>query len=153
MGWFPQIDNRPHEIAMMIPQIRTIIADDEPADRDRLQYLLSGETGVELVAECNEVAQTLQAVRTQKPDLLVLDIQMQDAVQVLNPIAAEHLPLVILTSTDDHHAVKAFQVRALDYLLKPISEKQIHSAIERTRAREQEPGRRWRREREHRERP
>jgi len=120
----------------MIPQVRTIIADDEPADRNRLQCLLSCEGGVEVLAECTDVAQTVQAVQTHKPDLLVLDVQMQDTggFQVLNCISVEDMPIVIFTSTDRQHAIGAFEARALDFLVKPLEEERLHTAIERTRA-------------------
>lgn len=121
---------------MMIPEIRTVIADAERPVRDQLRLLLSSEAGIDVVAECSDVAQTIAAVRTYKPDLLLLEMRMQnaDGFQVLNGIPSEDVPIVIFTSADDQHALKAFEVRALDYLLKPFDLERFHTAIERTRA-------------------
>ena len=136
MGWSPQIESRLREIRMMIPEIRVVIADDDALVRDQLRLLLAEESGVEVVAECSDAFQTIAAVRTRKPDLLLLDIEMQDAdgFQVLNCISPEDMPIVILSSTNDQHAIRAFEARALDYLLKPFDRPRLHTAIERTRA-------------------
>jgi two-component system, LytTR family, response regulator len=136
MGWSPQIESRLREIRMMIPEIRVVIADDDALVRDQLRLLLAEEGGVEVVAECSDAFQTITAVRTRKPDLLLLDIEMQDAdgFQVLNCISPEDMPIVILSSTNDQHAIRAFEACALDYLLKPFDRLRLHTAIERTRA-------------------
>jgi len=63
MGWSPQIESRLREIRMMIPEIRAVIADDEPLVRDQLRLLLAEETGVEVVAECSNAQQTIAAVK------------------------------------------------------------------------------------------
>ncbi len=135
MGWSPQIESRLREIRMMIPEIRAVIADDEPLVRDQLRLLLAEETGVEVVAECSNAQQTIAAVKAHKPDLLLLDIKMQDTdgFATLNYISREDMPIVIFTSTDNQHAVHAFEARALDYLLKPFDLRRFHAAMERTR--------------------
>lgn len=135
MGWTPQIESRLREIRLVIPEIRVIVADDEASVRHRLRNLLAAEAGVEIVAECSDALQTIAAVRTHNPDLLLLDIEMQDAdgFQVLNSIAGDHLPIVIFTSAHDQHAVRAFEAHALDYLLKPLDQHRLHTAIERAR--------------------
>jgi two-component system, LytTR family, response regulator len=136
MGWSPQIENRLREIRMMIPEIRAIIADGEPSVRNRLRLLLADETGVEIVAECTDAIQTLAAIRTHKPDLLLLDIEMHDGdgFQALHSISRVDMPIVIFTSNNDRHATRAFEARALDFLLKPLDPQRLHTAIERTRA-------------------
>jgi two-component system LytT family response regulator len=136
MGWSPEIESRLRGIGMMIPEIRTIIADSDLSAREQLRFLLSSEAGIEIVAECSDVLQTVDAVRTHKPDLLMLDMQMQDAdgFQILNSIPSENMPIVIFTSVNDQHAIKAFEVRALDYLLKPLDPERFYTAIGRTRA-------------------
>jgi two-component system LytT family response regulator len=134
MGWFPQIETRLREIRMMIPEIRAVIADDEPAARNRLRVLLADETGVEIVAECVDALQAIAAVRTYKPDLLLLDIEMHDGFRALQDISRVDMPIVIFTSSSDRHATQAFEARALDYLLKPFDQQRLHGAIERTRA-------------------
>jgi two-component system LytT family response regulator len=135
MGWSPQIENRLREIRMMIPEIRAIVADDEPPVRDRLRSLLAAETGVEVVAECSDSLETVAAVKKHKPDLLLFDIEMHDAdgFQVLNGISRVDMPIVIFTSGSDRYAARAFEARALDFLLKPFDHQRLHSAIERTR--------------------
>jgi two-component system LytT family response regulator len=135
MGWSPQIESRLRELRMMIPEIRAVIADDEARMRDQLRLLLAGETGVEIVAECSDALETIAAVKTHKPDLLLLDIEMQDSDgrQILNSISREEMPIVIFTSAHDQHAIRAFEARALDYLLKPFDQQRLHTAIERTR--------------------
>ena len=136
MGWSPQIESRLRDIRMMIPEIRVVIADDEPAVRDQLRFLLAEEAGVEIVAECADALQTISAVTRYKPDLLLLDTEMHDAdgFQVLDGISRVDMPIVVFTSTSDRHATRAFEARALDYLLKPFDQHRLHSAIERTRA-------------------
>ncbi|MGA8492883.1 MAG: LytTR family DNA-binding domain-containing protein [Terriglobales bacterium] len=136
MGWSPQIESRLREIRMMIPEIRVVIADEEAAVRDQLRLWLEEETGVEIVGECGDVLQTISAVRTHKPDLLVLDVEMHDAVAtaLLNRIAEADAPMVIFTSVNHQHAMRAFEAHAMDFLLKPIDQRRLHSAIERTRA-------------------
>src|SRR5271169_6233751 len=100
MGWSPQIESRLREIRMMIPEIRVVIADDEPVVREQMRLLLAEETGVEIVAECSDAIQTIAAVKTHSPDLLLLDIEMQgtDSFQVLDCISPAELPLVIFAS-------------------------------------------------------
>jgi two-component system LytT family response regulator len=136
MGWSPQIESRLREIRMMIPEIRAVIADHDLAGRNRLRLLLAAESGVEIVAECSDALQTVVALRTHKPDLLLLDIEMYDAegFPALESIPRVDMPIVIFTSTSDRHATRAFEARALDYLLKPLDQERLRSAIERTRA-------------------
>ena len=135
MGWSPQIESRLREIRMMIPEIHVVIADEEPAGRDQLRLLLTEETGVEIVAECSNALQTISAVKTHKPDLLFLDIEMQDTAGIapLTRIGQEAMPMVIFTSINHQHAMRAFEAHALDFLLKPIDQRRLHSAIERMR--------------------
>jgi two-component system LytT family response regulator len=116
--------------------LRTIIADDERLARKKLRILLSSEPGVEIVAECSDGKQTLAALRANKPDLLLLDIQMPDldGFGVLRAIPADNMPVVIFTTAYNHYAVKAFEAHALDYLLKPFDRERLHHAINRARA-------------------
>jgi len=118
---------------MMIPEIRAIIADHEPSARHQLRVLLAAEAGVEIVAECADAHQTFAAVQTHKPDLLLLDIEMHDAFQSPGDFSRVDMPIVIFTSASDRHANRAFEARALDYLLKPFDQQRLHTAIERAR--------------------
>jgi two-component system, LytTR family, response regulator len=119
----------------MIPTIRTIISDDEPLAREKLRILLASEAGVRIVAECRDGRQTINALQTYKPDLLLLDIQMPgaDGFQVLSTIPADDMPFVVFTTAYDQYAIRAFEMHAVDYLLKPFDHERLHKAIERTR--------------------
>lgn len=121
---------------MIVPTIRTVIADDENLARKKLRVLLSSECGVSVVAECKDGNQTLAAVEMHKPDLLLLDIQMPDldGFQVQEQIPAEQMPVVIFTTAYDQHAIRAFETHALDYLLKPFNQERLHRALERVKA-------------------
>jgi two-component system LytT family response regulator len=121
---------------MIIPAIRTIIADDEHLARKKLRLLLDAEPGVEVVAECQDGQQTIGAVQTHKPDLLLIDIRMPDVdgFQVLGKIAADDMPVVVFTTAYDQFAIRAFEAHAMDYLLKPFERERLHLAIERARA-------------------
>ena len=115
--------------------VRTIIADDEQLARQKLRFLLDSEPEVEVVAECHNGEQTLSAIRTCHPDLLLLDIQMPDldGFQVLSEVSPADMPVVIFTSAYDQYAIRAFEAHALDYLLKPFDQDRLHQALERAR--------------------
>lgn len=121
---------------MIIPTIRTVIADDETLARTKLRTLLTAENGIDLVAECQDGNQSLAAVRNYKPDLLFLDVQMPDfdGFTVVDQIAADQRPIVIFTTAYDHYAIRAFDAHALDYLLKPFNQERLHRALERVKA-------------------
>jgi two-component system LytT family response regulator len=110
--------------------IRAVIADDEPLAREKLRILLASESDVQIVAECRDGKQTIDALESFKPDLLLLDIQMpeMDGFEVLSAIPANELPIVIFTTAYDQYAVRAFEAHALDYLLKPFDQDRLHSA-------------------------
>ena len=121
---------------MIVPAIRTIIADDEHLAREKLRLLLGEESGVQVVAECQNGQATIDAVHDYKPDLLLIDIRMpdMDGFQVLEKIAPDEMPVVVFTTAYDQFAIRAFDAHALDYLLKPFEQERLHDAIERTRA-------------------
>lgn len=116
--------------------VRTVIADDERLARQKLLILLESEPLVKVVAECQDGRQTVSAIRTLHPDLLLLDIQMPDldGFQVLSEIPPEELPVVIFTSAYDQYAIRAFEANALDYLLKPFDQERLHHAVEKARS-------------------
>ncbi|MGA8151074.1 MAG: LytTR family DNA-binding domain-containing protein [Terriglobales bacterium] len=116
--------------------MRTVIADDEPLALKKLRLLLSAEPGIQIVAECADGAQTVKALESYRPDLLMLDIHMPDldGFEVLGRIPAEEMPVVIFTTAYDRYAVRAFEAHALDYLLKPFDQDRLHQAINRARA-------------------
>jgi two-component system, LytTR family, response regulator len=118
-----------------IVKTRAIIADDEPLARERLSTLLAEEPDVEIIAECSNGAQTLKQTQEQRPDLLFLDVQMPrfDGFEVLEALGPEETPVVIFTTAHDEHAIRAFEVNALDYLLKPFTEERFKMALRRAR--------------------
>ena len=121
---------------MIIPVIRTIVADDEHLARKKLRVLLDSEPGVQVVAECQDGLQTVSAVQTHRPDLLLIDIRLPDidGFQVLKQIASDEMPVVVFTTAYDQFAIRAFEAHALDYLLKPFDGERLHHAVERARA-------------------
>jgi two-component system LytT family response regulator len=120
---------------MIVPTIRTVIADDEGLARKKLKILLSAESSVDLIAECQDGKQTVATVLEHKPDLLFLDIQMPDfdGFKVLDQIPADRMPIVIFTTAFDQYAIRAFDAHALDYLLKPFHQERVHRALERVK--------------------
>jgi len=121
---------------MIRPVLRTVIADDEHLARKKLRLLLESEFGVQVVEECQDGQQTLEAIEVHKPDLLFIDIRMPhlDGFQVLEKIPSEEMPVVVFTTAYDQFAIRAFEARALDYLLKPFDAERLHEAVERARA-------------------
>jgi len=121
---------------MIIPVIRTIIADDEHLARKKLRVLLDSEPGVQVVVECQDGQQTVSAIQNHRPDLLLIDIRMpdMDGFQVLKQIAPDAMPVVVFTTAYDQFAIRAFEAHALDYLLKPFDSERLHHAVERARA-------------------
>ena len=103
-------------------KIRTLVVDDEPLARERLTNLLSAEADIEVIGQCRDGEEAATAIVDQTPDLVFLDVQMpaMNGFEVIETVGSEKMPLVIFVTAYDQHALKAFQVRALDYLLKPF---------------------------------
>ena len=116
-------------------KIRTVIADDEPLARERLVNLLALEPDVEIVAQCRDGEEAVTAVVDHSPDLMFLDVQMpqMDGFEVIETVGSDRMPLVIFVTAYDQHALRAFQVRALDYLLKPFDRERFTDALQRAR--------------------
>jgi two-component system LytT family response regulator len=116
--------------------IRTLIVDDEPLARERIKRFLAAEPDLELVGECAEGHEAVAAIRTLKPDLVFLDIQIPelDGFGVLKAIGIAQMPAVIFVTAYDRYALQAFDVNALDYLLKPYNRERFRKAVERARA-------------------
>jgi two-component system, LytTR family, response regulator len=116
---------------------RTLIVDDEPLARRRLRTLLSSEAGIEIIGEAGSGTAAVIAIKTERPDLLLLDIQMpgKDGFEVLQEVAGVHEPVVIFITAHDEHAIRAFDVQALDYVLKPVVETRLRAALQRALAR------------------
>lgn len=116
--------------------IRTLLVDDEPLARRGLVLRLAAHPDVEVVGQCGDGAAAVAAVAELQPDLLLLDVQMpgMDGFAALRAIPAAEMPLVVFVTAYDHHAVAAFEASALDYLLKPVEEQRLASALDRVRA-------------------
>ncbi len=115
--------------------IQTIVADDEVLARQKLLQLLRAEPEIEVVGEGATAAETIDLVRIANPDLLFLDIQMPgmdgfDIIQALSSGRSADLPRIVFTTAYDHYALKAFEIHAADYLLKPFTRERLHNAIE-----------------------
>ena len=114
-------------------KIRTLIVDDEPLARERIRTLLVDEFEVEIVGECANGREALAAIQKGKPDLLFLDVQMPelDGFGLLEKIDTERMPAIIFVTAYDQYALRAFEVHALDYLLKPFDRERFHKAVRR----------------------
>ncbi len=126
--------------------VRAIIADDEPLARERVRTLLAGEADVEVITECSNGAQTLKATQEHRPDLLFLDVQMPrlNGFEVIEALDPTQIPVIVFTTAHDEHAIRAFEVNALDYLLKPFTETRFKTAVQRAREQLEKNSRRGR---------
>ena len=118
--------------------IRAVIVDDEPPARRRIRALLANELDVEVIAECRDGREALTVITAAQPDLVFLDVQMPetDGLAVARGVsrkAGGELPLVVFTTAHSQFAIPAFDVDALDYLLKPFDPDRFHAAVARAR--------------------
>jgi two-component system LytT family response regulator len=116
-------------------KVRTLIVDDEALARARLRKLLAEESDLEIAGECSNGPEAIAAIRDQRPDLVFLDVQMPEVsgFDVLRALPADQLPAVVFVTAHDQHAVEAFAVQALDYLLKPFTQARLREAVQRAR--------------------
>ena len=116
---------------------RVLIADDEPLARERLRSLLAAETWLEVIAESQNGLEAVECILRHRPDLVFLDVQMPGATgfEVIEAVGPERMPLVVFVTAFDKYALRAFDVHALDYLLKPFDRERFEQAL--TRARQQ----------------
>jgi len=114
-------------------KIRTLIVDDEPLARERLTELLRPEPELELIGECADGVTAVAQIRQLAPDLVFLDVQMPelDGFGVLTQLEEERRPAVVFVTAYDHYALKAFEVHAVDYLLKPFDRERFQTALQR----------------------
>ncbi len=120
--------------------IQVVLADDEVLARQKLRSLLREQSDCEVVGECATAAETIELVRTAHPDLVFLDVRMpdMDGFDVIDALSAEKefiMPRIVFTTAYDHYAVRAFEVHAVDYLLKPFAPERLWAALERIRER------------------
>lgn len=115
--------------------LRALVVDDEPLARQRVRRFLGREAGVELVGECGDGAEAVQAYQALRPELVFLDIRMpeRDGFGVIDCIGVGPLPLVILVTAHREFALRAFEARVFDYLLKPFHRDRFASVLARAR--------------------
>ena len=121
----------------MPEQVRVLIVDDEPLARMRIEDLLAHEEGAVVVGSATNGIEAVERIRTLKPDLVFLDVQMpgKTGIEVVREIGAEAMPATIFVTAYDQFAVQAFDVAAVDYLVKPFDDERFEAAFARARQR------------------
>ena len=119
--------------------LKTIIADDEPLARERLKMLLEPDPDIHISAECRNGSEVVKSLKAAKTDLLFLDIQMpgRNGFEVIEEIGPANIPITVFVTAHNEHAVNAFEVHALDYLVKPIERKRLDQTLARVKERVQ----------------
>jgi len=115
--------------------IRILIVDDEPLARERMRLLLGTEADVEVIGEAADGVEAVEAILAQAPDLVFLDVHMPklDGFEVIQTVGADRMPPVVFVTAYDQHALRAFEVQALDYLLKPFDGERFQGTLRRVR--------------------
>jgi len=113
-------------------ELCTLIVDDEPLARQRVRQLLSGQPGFRIVGECADGTLAVRDILKLRPDLVFLDIQMpgMSGFEVIDTVGVEQMPAVVFVTAFDRYALKAFDVHAVDYLLKPYAKRRFEAALE-----------------------
>jgi two-component system LytT family response regulator len=116
-------------------KIRTVIIDDEPLARAAVRILLKRDPEIDIVGECGDGASAVKLIRKVSPDLVFLDIQMPrvSGFDVLDRLELTSMPIIIFITAFDQYAIKAFDVHALDYLLKPFTDERFERSLERAK--------------------
>jgi two-component system, LytTR family, response regulator len=117
--------------------LTVLIVDDEPLAREGLSMLLARDSEVATIHEAKDGREAVAAIRDTDPDIVFLDVQMpeMDGFAVVKEIGAEHMPAVVFVTAHDRYAIQAFEVNAIDYLLKPVTEERFARALERVKVR------------------
>ena len=115
--------------------IRAAIVDDEPLARQGIRLRLASEHDIEIAGEAGDGPAAVRLIASTHPDLLFLDVQMpgMSGLDVLSEVAGEHLPVVVFVTAHDQYAIQAFEVNAVDYLLKPFTKERFEEALRRAR--------------------
>jgi two-component system LytT family response regulator len=118
-----------------VTKIRTLVVDDEPIARERILALLQQENDVEVIGQCADGVQAVSAIQQQSPDLVFLDVQMPgcDGFGVIQNIGPDRMPTVVFVTAYDEYALRAFEVHALDYLLKPFGKDRFQETLKHAR--------------------
>jgi two-component system LytT family response regulator len=117
--------------------LRLLIVDDEPLVRDGIRHGLASLEGIDVIGECESGAQAIDVILSQHPDLVLLDVQMQNCtgLDVVRQVGPNRMPPVVFITAYDEYAVQAFELNAVDYLLKPFDEERLQQSIQRARDR------------------
>ena len=115
--------------------LSVLVVDDEPLARERIRALLDDEAEVRIVGECASGRTAIKAIQDKRPDLVFLDVQMPgvDGFGVVEQIGAAQMPAIVFVTAFDQYALKAFEVHALDYLLKPFDRERFQATLARAR--------------------
>jgi two-component system LytT family response regulator len=116
--------------------LTTLLVDDEPLARDGLRMLLSRDSDVSYIHEARNGREAVSAIRSLQLDLVFLDVQMPelDGFAVVKQVGAERMPAVVFVTAHDRYAIQAFEISAIDYLLKPVTEQRFATAMDRAKA-------------------
>ena len=116
-------------------EIKVLVVDDELLGRERILSLLREHADIKIVGECANGREAVEAIQNLKPDLVFLDVQMPkiDGFEVVEIIGAENMPAVIFVTAYDEYAIPAFEINAVDYLLKPFDKERLEKAVDRAR--------------------
>jgi len=125
---------------MMEPKdvrLTVLIVDDEPLARDGLRMLLAADPQVATILEAKNGREAVTAIRARRPELVFLDVQMpeMDGFSVVQEVGPERMPAVIFVTAHDRYAIRAFEINAIDYLLKPVTPERFRQALERAKTR------------------
>ena len=118
-------------------RLTTIIADDEPLARERLRFLLSSDEEICVVGECRNGREVIAALKERRIQVLFLDIQMpgRGGFEVIEQVGSAHMPVTVFVTAHNQHAVRAFEVQALDYLTKPVEPERLQATLARVKER------------------
>jgi len=117
-------------------RIRTVIADDEPLGREGIAALLRADREVEVIGACADGREALELIQSERPDLAFLDVEMPvlNGIEVLQQLPAAQWPASIFVTAYDHYALRAFEISAVDYLVKPFREARFNEAVAKAKA-------------------
>jgi len=122
-------------LKMSLTKIKTLIVDDEPPARSVLRKMLAEDSEIEIIGECSNGLEAINAIEKDSPDLLFLDIQMPEmnGFELIESFTKNDFPTVIFVTAYDQYAVRAFEVSAVDYLLKPFDHERLEKAVEKAK--------------------
>ena len=118
-------------------KLKTLIADDEPLARERLRFLLSSDDEIEIAGECRNGREVIAALKERRIDVLFLDIQMPGGggFEVIEQFGPAHMPVTVFVTAHNQYAVQAFEVKALDYLTKPVEPERLRATLAQVKER------------------